>query len=84
VRREVVRHMPLYEVKAMIDTLYFYTHPMLDLTQHDDRIPSLSTPSVCLSVWRRARQVLDSLLALTTRPNIGCMTGRAVISVLQI
>jgi hypothetical protein len=47
--------MPLYEVKAMIDTLYLYTHPMLDLTQHDDRIPSLSTPSVCLSGGARDR-----------------------------
>jgi hypothetical protein len=40
--------MPLYEVKAMIDTLYFLTHPMRDLTAQYHRLPSYVTPSLCL------------------------------------
>jgi hypothetical protein len=48
VRREVIRSMPLYELKAMIDTLYLYTHRWLDLTKEDQRLPSRATPSLCL------------------------------------
>jgi hypothetical protein len=47
-KREVIRSMPLYEVKAMIDTLYLLTHPMSDLTAQHQRIPSYVTPSLCL------------------------------------
>jgi hypothetical protein len=40
-KREVIRRMPLYEVKAIIDALYLLTHPMLDLTEQRQRLPSL-------------------------------------------
>jgi hypothetical protein len=47
-KREVIALMPLYEVKAMIDTLYLLTHPMRDLTAQYQRLPSYVTPSLCL------------------------------------
>jgi hypothetical protein len=49
VKREVIRRMPLYEVKAAIDALYLLTHPMLDLTEQHHRLPSFVTPSLCLT-----------------------------------
>lgn len=43
--------LPLYELKAMIDTLYLYTHlPTADLTQNYHRLPWSSDPSWCLAV----------------------------------
>jgi hypothetical protein len=47
-RREVIRRMPLYEMKLMIDTLYLYMNPMRDLTAEYQRLPSYVTPSLCL------------------------------------
>jgi hypothetical protein len=48
-RREVIRRMPLYEMKSVIDTLFLYMHPMGDLTERLQRIPSFATPSLCLT-----------------------------------
>jgi ricin-type beta-trefoil lectin protein len=43
--------LPLYELKAMIDTLYLYTHaPTADLTQNYHRLPWSSDLSRCLAV----------------------------------
>jgi hypothetical protein len=49
-RREVINSMPLFEVDAMIDTLYHYTHPeTLDLTQHwSEQITLEARQDLCL------------------------------------
>jgi Ricin-type beta-trefoil lectin domain len=53
-KREIIRSMPLYEVKAMIDALYLLTHPMRDLTAQHQRIPSYVTPTLCLEAKSEA------------------------------
>jgi hypothetical protein len=50
IKREVIRRMPLYGLKAMIDELYLLTHPMRDLAEQAQRIPSSAAPSLCLEV----------------------------------
>jgi len=47
-RREVIRHMPLYEVKATIDKLFLLGNPQPDLTDVRQRIPSFANRDVCL------------------------------------
>jgi hypothetical protein len=40
--------MPLFEMKAMIDTLTLYTHRSLDLTEKYHRILAYGAPKLCL------------------------------------
>ena len=49
-RGEVVRQMPLFEVRSVIDTLYFYEHGLSDLAELDHRIPAGHAASLCLDV----------------------------------
>lgn len=45
----LMSRMPLFELKAMINTLYLYTRqPIYDLTQLNQRIPSAASPHLCL------------------------------------
>jgi hypothetical protein len=46
--------LPLYELKALIDTLYLYTHsPQPDLTQNYHRLPNSDSPYLCLETKKR-------------------------------
>ena len=47
---EVMRAMPLFEVRAMIDTLSLYIHGGPDLTEEASRIAVKAAPHLCLDV----------------------------------
>jgi hypothetical protein len=52
-RRPLLHAMPLFDMQAMIDTLYFLangTASSEDLTAFDQRIPIAGAPSLCLDV----------------------------------
>lgn len=49
-RSDVMRAMPLFEVRAMIDTLYLYQHRWRDLTEQYQQIPVYRAPQLCLDV----------------------------------
>lgn len=49
-RGQVVRAMPLFEVRAMLDTLYFYQHGGQDLTELRHQISVRRAPGLCLDV----------------------------------
>jgi hypothetical protein len=47
-KRELIRLMPLYELKAAIDALFLYINPVLDLTENQERIASSINPTFCV------------------------------------
>jgi Ricin-type beta-trefoil lectin domain len=47
-RVEVMGKMPLFEMRAMINNLYLYQHPSLDLTEKYQQIPVSQVPHFCL------------------------------------
>ncbi|MGH8624969.1 MAG: RICIN domain-containing protein [Gammaproteobacteria bacterium] len=49
-RSDVMRAMPLFEVRAMIDTLYLYQQPWRDLSDQYQQIPVYRAPQLCLDV----------------------------------
>ncbi len=51
-RSDVMRAMPLFEVRAMIDTLYLYQHPWRDLTEQYQQIRAYRAPALCLDLQR--------------------------------
>lgn len=49
-RREVMRSLPLFEMRSLIDTLAFYSVRARDLTAHLERIAIAADPRLCLDV----------------------------------
>jgi hypothetical protein len=58
-RSEIMRAMPIFEVRAMIDTLYLYQYPWLDLTEKYQRIPVYRAPHLCLDVQGGSASLWD-------------------------
>jgi hypothetical protein len=50
-RRSLLSQMPIFEVQSMIDVLYHFTHPALDLTEALGRIPASGDVGTCLDVF---------------------------------
>jgi hypothetical protein len=49
--RDVLRMMPLFEMRSMIDMLFLYAHPGLpDLTEGTQHIAAAASPNLCLDV----------------------------------
>lgn len=62
-RTLVTSHMPLYEIKATIDSLYQIMHVQLDLTEKSQRITTAAPPHLCLDVTGFESQPIDGRAA---------------------
>jgi hypothetical protein len=47
-RRQVLGQMPLFDMQALIDTLYKYANPTPELTEKGERIPATAARSLCV------------------------------------
>jgi hypothetical protein len=47
---QLLQRMPFYEIRALMNTLYTYTHPAPDLTEMQHRVQLMAAGDLCLDV----------------------------------
>lgn len=74
------RNLPLFEMKAMINTLTLYTHYSMDLTEQFQRIQPYHNTHLCLDApdWASPAKMSSSRIAMKQTARNGFMTERAV------